>query len=157
MAATLAKHSGASRTSPILRGNWVSEFLLGEKLPRHPKNVPVLPEDAPADLTEHQLIERHSNDQHAQNAINASMALALQWNNSIPSVVFEPTMRTATKSTVNPFCRRLLGYALGRSVQLSDRPLMDQMLTKLEANDFCISIAVELIVLSPQFRMKRGR
>jgi enoyl-CoA hydratase/carnithine racemase len=32
MASTMAKQSGASRTSPILRGNWVSEFLLGEKL-----------------------------------------------------------------------------------------------------------------------------
>src|SRR5262249_8652637 len=29
----LARQSGASRTSPILRGNWVSEVLLGEKLP----------------------------------------------------------------------------------------------------------------------------
>ena len=31
LATTLAKQSGASRTSPILRGNWVSEVLLGEK------------------------------------------------------------------------------------------------------------------------------
>ncbi len=37
--ATLAKQSGASRTSPILRGNWVSEVLMGEKLPKPPKNV----------------------------------------------------------------------------------------------------------------------
>ena len=34
LAATLAKQSGASRTSPILRGNWVAEVLLGDKLPR---------------------------------------------------------------------------------------------------------------------------
>ena len=45
LATTLAKQSGASRTSPILRGNWVSEVLLGEKLPRPPKDVPQLPED----------------------------------------------------------------------------------------------------------------
>ena len=43
LAATLAKQSGASRTSPILRGNWVAEVLLGDKLPRPPKNVPVAP------------------------------------------------------------------------------------------------------------------
>ena len=36
-ATTLAKQSGASRTSPILRGNWVSEVLLGERLPRPPQ------------------------------------------------------------------------------------------------------------------------
>ena len=42
---TLAKQSGASRTSPILRGNWLCEVLLGEKLPRPPKDVPRLPEE----------------------------------------------------------------------------------------------------------------
>jgi hypothetical protein len=61
-ASTLAKQSGASRTSPILRGNWLSEVVLGEKLPRPPKGVPVLPEEAPQGLTERQLIERHSSD-----------------------------------------------------------------------------------------------
>ena len=44
LSTTLAQQSGASRTSPILRGNWVLETLLGEKLPRPPKNVPPLPE-----------------------------------------------------------------------------------------------------------------
>ena len=60
--ATLAKQSGASRTSPILRGNWLSETLLGERLPRPPQGVPVLPEEAPVGLTERALTERHSSD-----------------------------------------------------------------------------------------------
>src|SRR5690606_2847341 len=30
LSTTLAKHSGASRTSPILRGTWISDVLLGE-------------------------------------------------------------------------------------------------------------------------------
>src|SRR5262249_47684069 len=62
MSATLAKQSGASRTSPILRGNWLCETLLGERLPRPPKGVPVLPEEAPQGLTERQLTEEHSSD-----------------------------------------------------------------------------------------------
>ena len=33
LASVQAKQSGASRTSPVLRGNWVVETLLGEKLP----------------------------------------------------------------------------------------------------------------------------
>ena len=60
--ATLAKHSGASRTSAILRGMWVSEVLLGDKIPNPPKGVPTLPEEAPEGLSERQLIERHSSD-----------------------------------------------------------------------------------------------
>ena len=61
-ATTLAKQSGASRTSPILRGNWVSEVLLGEKLPRPPKDVPQLPDDEAATdgLTVRQLVEKHT-------------------------------------------------------------------------------------------------
>src|SRR5262249_40877434 len=63
-ATTLAKQSGASRTSPILRGNWISEVLLGERLPRPPKGVPPLPDDEAAakDLTVRQLVEKHSTD-----------------------------------------------------------------------------------------------
>ena len=61
--ATLAKQSGASRTSPILRGNWLCEVLLGEKLPRPPKDVPRLPEDeATETLTVRQLTEKHASD-----------------------------------------------------------------------------------------------
>ncbi len=53
MATVLASLSGASRTSPILRGNWVSETLLGERLPRPPANVPQLPDAVPNGLTAH--------------------------------------------------------------------------------------------------------
>src|SRR5205814_5276551 len=62
-ATTLAKQSGASRTSPILRGNWVAEVLLGEKVPRPPKDVPRLPEEEAAEtLTVRQLTEKHTSD-----------------------------------------------------------------------------------------------
>ena len=63
-ATTLARQSGASRTSPILRGNWISEVLLGEKLPRPPQDVPQLPPDeiATDGLTVRELVARHSSD-----------------------------------------------------------------------------------------------
>src|SRR6266542_659671 len=63
LATTLAKQSGASRTSPILRGNWVAEVLLGDKLPRPPKDVPRLPEDeATEKLTIRELTQKPSTD-----------------------------------------------------------------------------------------------
>ncbi len=57
----LATQAGASRTSPVLRGNWLLETLLGERLPKPPKNVPQLPEDEAATdgLTVRQLVEKH--------------------------------------------------------------------------------------------------
>ncbi len=61
LASVQAKQSGASRTSPVLRGNWVVETLLGEKLPRPPVGVPILPdEEGGADkLTTRQQVEKH--------------------------------------------------------------------------------------------------
>jgi hypothetical protein len=58
---------------------------------------------------------------------------------------------------VRQFCRKLLGYALGRAVQLSDEPLLDATVATLAANDYRVRVAIEQIVLSPQFRMIRGR
>ena len=55
------------------------------------------------------------------------------------------------------FCRKLLGYALGRGVTLSDWVLIKEMQKRLKANDYRFSAAVEAIVTSPQFRNIRGR
>ena len=49
-----------------------------------------------------------------------------------------------------------MGYALGRSVQLSDEPLLDDIYAALAENDFRVHVAIEKIVLSPQFRQIRG-
>jgi hypothetical protein len=57
---------------------------------------------------------------------------------------------------VKLFCRKLLGYALGRATSLSDQALMDEMVAELNKNDGRLSAAVLTIVRSPQFRMIRG-
>jgi hypothetical protein len=57
---------------------------------------------------------------------------------------------------VRQFCRKLLGYALGRAVQLSDEPLLTELQSALSANQYRVDGAVEAIVLSPQFREIRG-
>jgi hypothetical protein len=64
LASVHAKQSGASRTSPVLRGNWVVETLLGEKLPRPPANVPILPDEEPGadQRTTRQQTEKHVSD-----------------------------------------------------------------------------------------------
>jgi hypothetical protein len=54
------------------------------------------------------------------------------------------------------FCRKLLGYGLGRAVQLSDEPLLDEIQTMLAGNGHRVHVAIEAIVSSPQFRDIRG-
>ncbi|HMJ89580.1 MAG TPA: DUF1592 domain-containing protein, partial [Candidatus Acidoferrum sp.] len=186
-ATTLAKQSGASRTSPILRGNWVSEVLLGEKLPRPPKDVPQLPEDeATEKLTVRQLTEKHTTDPrcagcHARidafgfalekfDAIGRSRERDLgdRAINTHAKVLdgseFDGLdglrnylLTTRRDAFLKQFCRKLLGYSLGRAVQLSDAPLISEMQKQLKANDYRVSAAVETIVRSKQFREIRGR
>ncbi|OYW29034.1 MAG: hypothetical protein B7Z47_05245 [Chthoniobacter sp. 12-60-6] len=174
-AATLSKQSGASRTSAILRGTWLSEVILGDKLPTPPKGVPVLPEEAPAELSERQLIERHSRDENCAGCHRRidPFGFALEGFDAIGRA------RKADTKTVLPdgaavdglndlrdylinkrsddflrqFCRKLIGYALGRSVQLSDKPLIESMIR----SDQRIGTLIDLVVRSPQFREVRGK
>ena len=55
------------------------------------------------------------------------------------------------------FCRKLLGYSLGRGVLLSDGPQLTRMRDDLKAGDHRFSVAVESVVLSRQFREIRGK
>ena len=53
--------------------------------------------------------------------------------------------------------RKLLSYALGRTLLLSDEPLLATMRENADANDHRFGILIETIVTSPQFLNKRGR
>jgi hypothetical protein len=177
--ATLAKQAGASRTSGILRGAWLCEVILGEKLPTPPKGVPVLPEQPPEGLTERQLIEQHSNDANCAACHRRidPYGFALEDFDAIGRARMADTKVTLPDGSIvdgldglrtyliekrsedflRQFSRKLVGYALGRSVQLSDRPLIDSILTQLNRGDHKVGDAIELIVRSPQFQNVRGR
>jgi hypothetical protein len=181
MATFLSSQSGASRTSPILRGNWLSETLLGEKLPKPPANVPQLPEEVPTGLTARQLIERHSSVPECAkcHARIDPFGFALEQYDVLgrirpDSVDTKTTLPGGEKiaglaglrdylltqrrdDVVRQFCRKLLGFALGREVQLSDEPLIADMQQRLKNNDYRFNVAVETVVTSDQFRMARGR
>lgn len=186
LASTLATQSGASRTSPILRGNWVSEVLLGEKLPRPPKGVPQLPDDEAATdkLTVRQLVEKHSSDARCAVCHQRIDAYGFSLEGFDPigrkrekDLAGRPIdtkakamdgaefsgidglraylLTTRKEAFERQFLKKLLGYALGRSVQLSDEPLLDEMhaaATKAGR----VSAAVEAVVRSKQFRDIRG-
>jgi len=186
LGSTLARLSGASRTSPILRGNWLSEVVLGEKLPRPPKNVPQLAETPPAGLTERALIERHSSDAacakcHARidpfgfalenfDAIGRyrqrdAQGQAIDARTTLPDgTVIDGSQglrdylaTTRRAAVIRQFNRKLLGYALGREVQLSDEPLLAALHAALDAPGGHAGLVIEKIVLSRQFREIRGK
>lgn len=187
LGSVLTKQSGASRTSPVLRGNWVVETLLGEKLPKPPANVPKLPEEeAGGDgLTVRQLVEKHAHvaDCAVCHQRIDPFGFALEKFDTIGRfrakdlggrpIDTRAKLRDGTQfdgidglrhylltqrreDFLRHFCKKLLGYALGRSVTLSDQPLLEEMIEELKKNDYRLEVAVQTIVQSKQFRCHRG-
>jgi hypothetical protein len=174
--ATLAKNSGASRSSAILRGTWLSEVVLGEKLPNPPPGVPVLPAETPAGLTDRQLIELHSSDHRCAGCHKRIDPLGFALENfdaigrlreaDTNTILFDGTpvkglsdLRNYLTTTrrddfLRQFGRKLLGYSLGRSVQLSDQPFIE---TLVGSDPHRAGDMIERIVQSSQFRQIRGR
>lgn len=62
-----------------------------------------------------------------------------------------------TQDFVENFHRKLLAFALGRSLQLSDQTLLDDLRNQAEKNEYRIGVLIESIVTSPQFLNKRGQ
>ena len=181
MSTVLSVNSGASRTSPILRGNWIYETLLGQKLPKPPLNVPVLPEAIPENLTARQLIEKHSSSKECAKcheridpygfALEQFDAIGRKRESSMDTstVLYDGTKIDGIKGLqhyivsqrlddfLEQFCRKILGYSLGREVQLSDIPLIEQMKNNLKKSDYRFHELVQQVVSSDQFRKIRGR
>ncbi len=61
------------------------------------------------------------------------------------------------KDFLDNFCRKLLAYGLGRTLILSDEPLVRAMRAKLDDNGYRLSSLVETIVTSPQFLTTRSQ
>ncbi|HAY79982.1 MAG TPA: hypothetical protein DCY79_09295, partial [Planctomycetaceae bacterium] len=57
---------------------------------------------------------------------------------------------------VDNLCRKLLSFAIGRTLVLSDEPLIAKMKSELVAADYRFSSLVRSIVTSRQFLTKRG-
>jgi hypothetical protein len=186
LASVQTRQAGASRTSPVLRGNWVVETLLGEKLPKPPPNVPKLPEEEGMDkLTMRQLVENHTRLAECAGCHQRidPFGFALEKYDPIGRrrekdlgglpVDAKATLKDGTTFDdidglrnylltrkkdviIRLFCQRLLGYALGRATMLSDTVLLDQMVAALKSSDNRIEAVLHVIIASPQFRMIRG-
>ena len=58
---------------------------------------------------------------------------------------------------VDNLCRKLLVYALGRTLLLSDRATLENMKSRLATDDYRFETLIEAIVSSKQFLNKRGK
>jgi hypothetical protein len=187
MGSVLTKQSGALRTSPVLRGTWVVETLLGREIPNPPDDVPQLASDEVDKdrLTMRQRLERHRSDAACAtcHAKIDPYGFALEAYDPIGRLRDEDLLGNSIDAHaeqkngksfeglrglqtyllenqdefIKQFCQKLLGYALGRAVELSDEPLLADMQMQLAQNGYRFSAAVMPIVKSRQFRRHRSR
>ena len=179
--AVLAKQSAASRTSPVKRGAWVVQ-MLGERLPKVPPDVPPLPEIPPAGLSVREITERHRMDPNCAGChIRIDpFGMTLEQFDALGRLRTAKELKpgdakatTQDGTEINGFTglrnylagprredllrsisQKLVGYSLGRSIQLSDRKLIEDV-TKSMASGGRWSDALLIIVNSEQFRCIR--
>ena len=187
MGVVLTSNSAGERTSPVKRGFWAVHHLLGQHFPPPPADVPELPGDeknAPKTIRE-MMAEHTANPRCAMCHDHFdSLGMAMEGFDPIGrrrskdlagrvvnDAVEFPGGETASgipgliqyieknrkQDFVRTLCRKFLGYALGRSVMLSDSILLEQMESALRKNEYRFSVLFETVVTSPQFRNQRGR
>ena len=182
MAAVLAVSSYPYRTSPVLRGKWVLDSILGTPPPPPPPNVPALEEHAAAGVPPKTMRERLA--QHRASPVCASchsridpIGFALenydalgQWRTEEAGKPIDNTgelqdgtkfagpdeLRKVLLARKDLFLRnltsRMLGFALGRGLTRKDSCAVDAILAQLSDNGYKSQALIEAIVMNPVFR-----
>ena len=179
MGAILTKTSRPNRTSPVLRGDYLYQVVLGFSSPPPPPNVPELKEASkPSSLRE--ALMQHRADQACAVCHDRidPLGFALERFDPIGRFRADPDiddtgelkdgtqfqglagLRDYLKKNeahfTAQFCRKLLGYALGRQTMPSDKKLLAQMQASLKKNNGKVSAAVQDVVRSRQFLNRRS-
>lgn len=184
MGALLTKNSYPHRTSPVLRGNWILRSILGTPTPPPPADVPKLDESVASAKSLRERLERHRADRACAVCHDKidPLGFALEGFDPIGRLRKKDEAGVAVDDSAksrdgrsfaglkglqqflkdrNPefsalFCRKLLGYALGRSVLPTDKLLLEQMKKQLQNGDATFAGAVLAVVESPQFQSHRS-
>jgi hypothetical protein len=175
----------ANRTSPVIRGAWILDVLLGTPAPRPPANVPPLKENETGGkhLSVRERLEEHRANPacSACHAIMDPLGYSLEnfdavgaWRFKDSGFDIEPSGSLFDGTQVNGpgglrryllrsdtlylrnFTRHLLMYALGRVVQHYDMPTVRAIARNAAENDNRFSSIVLGIVNSAPFQMRRA-
>jgi hypothetical protein len=181
-ASVLTVSSYPTRTSPVIRGKYILDNILGAPPPPPPPGVPLLDEATLGkDVTVRQQLEKHRS-----NALCASchskmdpLGFGLEnydaigrWRNLDGKLPVDATgvlpngntfstpaeLKEILKSDPDTFVRclvqKLLVFALGRGLENYDRPAIDQITKNVAVGGYRFSKIIEEIVNSAPFQMR---
>ena len=184
--ALLTVTSYPGRTSPVLRGKWLLDNLLGTPPPPPPPNVPILPE---AEAGEIPASIRERLAQHREDPVCASchvvidpLGFALEnfdvigaWrefdeagnpvdpNGNYPGGIefagfsdLRDWMMDRPDRFAHTLTEKLMTYALGRRVEYYDQPIIREIVRNSAEQNYRWSSIVLGIVSSPAFKSSMG-
>jgi mono/diheme cytochrome c family protein len=185
-ASILTVTSYATRTSPVLRGKYLLDNILGAPPPPPPPNVPPLAEVNPGVPQPASMRERM--EQHRRNPVCATcharmdpLGFALENFDAVGKyrtvdghstidasgilpdgtrfsnpTAFRQALLTHRNEFVRTFTERLTTYALGRAVQYYDMPAVRTIVRDAAATNYRWSSLISAIVRSRPFQMRRA-
>lgn len=185
-ASILTVTSNPTRTSPVKRGRWVLEQILGSPPPPPPPNVPELADTSKARLTGslRQRMEQHRADPACASCHARMDPIGFAFENYDAIGVFrtkdgpfpiDPSgilpdgrsfrgpaeLKAILKEQKELFSRclteKMLTYALGRGLESYDRPALDAITAAMARDRYRFSTLVIGIVKSEPFRLRRGK
>ena len=185
LGAVLTVTSYPLRTSPVLRGKWVLEQVLGAPPPPPPPDIPELPkDDAKKDgLSFRKQLELHRKSTQCASCHNRMDPLGFGLENYDPvgrwrtELAGEPVDASGVMTTGETFkgpaelkkvllgrkdefvrnlTEKMLAYALGRGLEYYDQPTVKEIDDALAKNDYKASTLVLEISKSYPFRYRRN-
>jgi cytochrome c5 len=175
-----------TRTSPVLRGKWILENILGTPPPAPPPNVPALKEnDEGGKVT----TVRERMEEHRRNPACATCHKVMdplgfsldnfdaigQWRSKEAGLPIDASGQLADGSKVNgvvdlrkallahperfvsTMTEKMMTYALGRGLEYYDMPVVRSITRDAGRGDYRFSSIVMGIVKSTPFQMRRAR
>ncbi|MFM7036117.1 MAG: DUF1592 domain-containing protein [Planctomycetaceae bacterium] len=181
MAAVLTATSYARRTSPVLRGKWLLQNLLGTAVEPPPPGIPALENadvgNQPATMRARLEAHRRDPDCAACHEVMDPLGFSLEhfdaigrWRTHDNGLPVDASGRLPDGTDVNGpqglkqallareneflrhFTRRFLGYALGRSLTTIDDCIVERCLERLRDSDNRAHSLLEEVILSYPFQ-----
>jgi hypothetical protein len=184
-ASVLTLTSNPTRTSPVKRGKWIMENILGTPPPEPPAGVPMLEDQQQLTGTLREQMEQHRADPNCAVCHRTMDQLGFAFENfdavggwrthdgeypvdpsgklpdgrsfSGPAELKQVLKKTSHNQFAHCMAEKLLTYAIGRGVEPFDRPAVDTIAQRLKQDDYRFATLVQAVVASDPFQKRSKR
>lgn len=184
-ASVLTLTSNPTRTSPVKRGKWIMENILGTPPPEPPAGVPMLEDQKQLTGTLREQMEQHRADPNCAVCHRKMDQLGFAFENfdavgawrtrdgeypvdpsgklpdgrafKGPAELKQLLKKTSADEFARCMAEKMLTYAMGRGVEPFDRPAVDRIVDQLKQDDYRFKSLVQAVTKSEPFNKRSKR